>query len=65
MGELNALQVDNMIHSLKNQNRFYTEENDSNWNDLVSKGYATKHPGWEDDMAYFRVTELGKEALVK
>lgn len=45
------------------RNNFYTESDDAEWNDLVEKGYATKHRGWEDDMAYFRVTDAGKEMV--
>jgi len=60
---LNQTQVDNMKHALRNQNRFYTESNCVNWNELVEKGYATKRGGWEEDMSYFMVTEEGKAAL--
>jgi len=52
-----------MKHALRNQNRFYTESNCVNWNELVEKGYATKRGGWEEDMSYFMVTEEGKAAL--
>lgn len=48
-------------HALNNQNRFYTERTDPDWNDLVTKGLASKHPGWEEDMAYYRVTEEGRK----
>ncbi|MGE7922354.1 hypothetical protein ACQKND_04100 [Viridibacillus arvi] len=60
---MNKAQVGNMEHALNNGNRFYTEVNDKDWNDLVDKGFATKRPGWESDMAYFVVTSEGKEAL--
>jgi DNA-binding PadR family transcriptional regulator len=60
---MNKTQVGDMEHALRNGNRFYTEADDNNWNELVEKGFATKHRGWEDDMAYFRVTNEGKEAL--
>jgi hypothetical protein len=63
VSKLNKNQVGDMEHALKNGNRFYTEANDKDWNDLVEKGFATKHPGWEEDMVYFRVTNEGKEAL--
>jgi hypothetical protein len=43
--------------------KVYTEANDQHWNELVGKGFATKHRGWEDDMAYFRVTNENKAAL--
>lgn len=59
---MNKNQIGDVEHALKNGNRFYTEANDKGWNDLVSKGYATKHPGWEDDMAYYKVTAEGKKA---
>jgi len=65
MSSLNVIQVDYMNHALRNQNRFYTEANDSHWNELVQAGFATKHPGWEEDMAYFQVTAEGKEVLKK
>lgn len=38
------------------RNRFYIDSNNALWNDLVEKGFATKHGGWEEDMAYFRLT---------
>lgn len=60
---MNKTQFGDMEHALNNGNRFYTEANDQNWNTLVEKGLATKHAGWESDMAYFRVTSEGKEAL--
>jgi hypothetical protein len=60
---MNKTQIGDMEHALRNQNRFYTESKDKNWNELVEKGYAIKHPGWEEDMAYFRVTGEGKKAL--
>ncbi|WP_454844374.1 hypothetical protein [Priestia megaterium] len=63
MSSLNVIQVDQMNHALRNQNRFYTETNDSHWNELVQANLATKHPGWEEDMSYFRVTAEGKEAF--
>jgi hypothetical protein len=60
---VNKTQIGDVEHALRNGNRFYTEANEKNWNDLVDKGFATKHAGWEDDMAYFRVTAKGKEEL--
>ena len=57
---MNAEQVSNVKHALKNGNRFYTAANDPSWMELVEKGYATKHPGWEESQAYFRVTETGE-----
>lgn len=60
---MNQIQVSDMEHALKNGNRFYSDFNDPNWNELVQLGYATKHPGWDKDSAYFRVTKEGKAAL--
>lgn len=60
---MNKNQIGDMEHALRNSNRFYIEANDKNWNDLVNKGYATKHAGWEESMAYFKVTDEGKAAL--
>jgi hypothetical protein len=60
---LNRAQASDMEHALNNGNRFYTDSNDENWNDLVEKGYATKHPGWDENSAYYRVTSKGKAAL--
>jgi hypothetical protein len=62
---LNKTQIEDIEHSLRNGNRFYTEAKDKNWNELVEKRFATKHPGWEEDMAYFRVTGEGKSALAE
>lgn len=60
---MNKNQIADMEHALKNGNRFYTEANNKDWNELVRTGLASKHPGWESGMAYFRVTDQGKEAL--
>jgi hypothetical protein len=60
---LNQVQIGDVEHALRNGNRFYTVTDDKNWNDLVEKGFATKHSGWDKDMAYFRVTNEGKDAL--
>lgn len=62
--QVNKKQIADMKHALglKNdskepkRNSFYTESDNENWNDLVEKGFATKHGGWEDDMNYFKVT---------
>lgn len=61
--QVNELQLEEMKHALgltrskePSRNSFYTEANNNSWNDLVEKGFATKHKGWEDDMAYFKVT---------
>ncbi|WP_078597142.1 hypothetical protein [Evansella clarkii] len=58
---MDVIQVSLVKHALKNGNRFYAEANNKEWNDLVNKGYATKHRGWEDSMAYFRVTAEGEK----
>jgi hypothetical protein len=63
MKKMNKGQFQEMEHAINNGNRFYTESDDKNWNELVEKGFAIKRPGWEDDMAYFRVTDEGKQAL--
>jgi hypothetical protein len=60
---MNKSQIGDIEHALRNGNRFYTEENDTDWNELVEKGFATKHSGWESDMAYFKVTNEGKQAI--
>jgi len=60
---MNENQIDDVEHALRNGNRFYTDANDKDWNDLVEKGFATKHPGWDEESAYYRVTAKGKEAL--
>jgi hypothetical protein len=45
------------------RNYFYTRANHPDWNDLVEKGLAGKRSGWDDDAAYFFVTEEGKNLL--
>ncbi|RKJ09459.1 hypothetical protein D7X33_49730, partial [Butyricicoccus sp. 1XD8-22] len=60
---MNKVQVEDMEHALRNGNRFYAEADSKDWNELVDRGFASKHPGWENDMAYFRVTSEGEEAL--
>jgi hypothetical protein len=60
---MNETQIGEVEHALRNGNRFYTESDNNDWNDLVDKGFAVKRPGWEDDMAYFVVTDEGKNAL--
>jgi hypothetical protein len=61
--KLNKNQIAWIKHALKNQNRFYTDRLNKDWNDLVEKGYAIKRAGWEDDMAYFRVTPEGEKVF--
>lgn len=60
---MNENQIGDVEHALRNGNRFYTNVNDKDWNDLVEKGYATKRGGWEESMAYYGVTAEGKNAL--
>ncbi len=60
---MNRTQVVDMEHALNNGNRFYTDATDKSWLELESNGLATRHKGWEEDMAYFCVTEKGEEAL--
>lgn len=60
---MNKNQIGDMEHAIKNQNRFYTDANDKDWNDLVDKGYATKRGGWDERSAYFCPTIEGKVAL--
>lgn len=60
---MNRVQIEDMEHALANGNRFYGESNDKDWNELVEKGLASKHPGWDAESAYYRVTTAGKEAL--
>lgn len=57
---MNDNQISIVRHALKNGNRFYTESNDKDWNDLVNKGFASKHGGWEEGYSYFRVTKEGE-----
>lgn len=45
------------------RNYFYTDGNDPEWNDLVDKGYASKRNGWDDDSAYYFVSEEGKKLV--
>ncbi|MEK5070288.1 hypothetical protein [Sporosarcina sp. FSL K6-1508] len=60
---MNKMQTVDMRHAIKNGNRFYTDSNNKNWNDLVEKGYATKRPGWDVESAYYIPTTEGKQAL--
>lgn len=60
---MNKNQYNEMQHAIKNGTPFYTEANNSDWNDLVEKGFALKRNGWEGDMAYYVVTEEGKRAM--
>lgn len=60
---MNKYQMDEMEHAIRNQNRFYGDADDTNWNDLVAKGYAEKRPGWNEKSAYYIPTSQGKAAL--
>lgn len=60
---MNKNQIGDVEHALRNGNRFYTDADNKDWNDLVEKGLATKHPGWNEDSAYYRVTAEGKNVL--
>jgi len=60
---MNKIQINEVEHALKNGGRFYTDVDDKNWNDLVSKGFATKGGGWDKKSAYFFVTSEGKNFL--
>lgn len=60
---MNENQISMMEHAMKNQNRFYAGVNNIDWNDLVSKGYATKRGGWDEDSAYYIPTSEGQAKL--
>lgn len=52
-----------MNYALYNQGQFYTYSTNTDWNDLVEKGYALKDDnGWDDGMSLYRLTESGKVA---
>ncbi|OAB26236.1 hypothetical protein PMSD_25990 [Paenibacillus macquariensis subsp. defensor] len=64
-------QLEQMRHALglnysneQTRNYFYTDANDPEWNDLVTKGYAIKRNGWDDESAYYYVSEEGKELVL-
>ncbi|MCI3922450.1 hypothetical protein MO973_19645 [Paenibacillus sp. TRM 82003] len=66
MPEITESQIEQMKHALgmnyaklPTRNFFYCELDDPEWNDLVEKGFAYKRPGWDDESAYFYVTEAG------
>ncbi|MNW53468.1 hypothetical protein D3C74_310300 [compost metagenome] len=70
MNDLTEVQREEMRHALglnydkkPTRNYFYTDADDSDWNDLVEKGYARKRPGWDEESAYFSVTDEGKKVL--
>jgi hypothetical protein len=43
----------------QDRNYFYCSTKSLEWEDLVEKGLATKDPGWDEESAYYRVTEKG------
>ena len=47
------------------RNNFYTDADDADWNDLVEKGYAVKRNGWDDESAYFHITDAGKKLILE
>ncbi len=70
MNDLTEVQREEMRHALglnyddkPTRNYFYTDSDDSDWNDLVEKGYASKRLGWDEESAYFSVTEEEKKVL--
>lgn len=73
MIEVSETQLSYMKHALgldyenrPYRNRFFTDESDPNWNDLVGKGLAvkgTKHPN-NDENVYFWLTKSGVEFIV-
>lgn len=68
--KITELQREEMRHALgldrspePTRNNYYSDADDKEWNDLVEKGYAIKRPGWDDESAYFHVTDEGKKLL--
>jgi len=66
MIRLTDTQIEEMKHALglnysktKTRNYFYTDADDREWNDLVEKGFAVKRKGWDEESAYFHVTDAG------
>ncbi|MCM3257121.1 hypothetical protein M3664_04900 [Paenibacillus lautus] len=47
----------------QDRNYFYASSGNADWDDLVDKGYAVKRPGWDDESAYYHVTDEGKKLL--
>lgn len=60
---MNKNQINMMEHAIRNQGRYYTDENCKDWNELVLRGYATKRGGWNSKSAYFLPTSKGKAQL--
>ncbi|AQT85672.1 hypothetical protein ERICIV_00870 [Paenibacillus larvae subsp. larvae] len=66
MNEITEKQREEMKHALglnysdePTRNYFYTDSNDTAWNDLVKKGLARKRNGWDDESSYFHLTDKG------
>jgi hypothetical protein len=66
MIRLTDTQIEEMKHALglnysktQTRNYFYTDADDREWNDLVEKGFAVKRKGWDEESAYFRLTDEG------
>ena len=76
MESTNEKQRDEMFHALglnidkpfdikkTRRNYFYINKDNKLWNDLVTKGFATRDET-EDNDAYFHVSEKGKAFLKK
>lgn len=61
--QISGKQVEEMKHALglnykkrPYRNYFYCSVDDKDWNDLVEKGFATKHKGQDERNACFRLT---------
>lgn len=52
-----------MEYAIKDGNLFYASENDSVWKELVEGGYAIKTSVYSYNIAYYRITERGIQAL--
>jgi len=68
--EITKLQREEMEHALglnkspvQTRNNFYDDADDKSWNDLVEKGLARKRPGWDDESAYFIMTQEGIDLI--
>jgi hypothetical protein len=68
--DITDIQIDQMKHALglnysktQTRNYFYSDADDPEWNDLVEKGLAVKRPSWDEESAYFHVTEKGINLL--
>lgn len=45
------------------RNYFYCSTDNDEWNDLVSKGFATKWRGWSEGKSYFHLTYEGAQLV--